>query len=194
MELHIVLLEPEIPQNTGSIGRTCMAIGARLHLIQPLGFSLESRYLKRAGLDYWHQLDLEIHTNWQAFLSAHPKAELQQAEPQQAAPDSPVWFYTAKAARRFDEASFGKLAYLVFGRETAGLPEELLKSAPRQCLRIPLIAEARSLNLSVAVGAAAYEVLRQNRYEGLAASDPRERLSGPLSPSAATAEQTDSDS
>lgn len=167
MDLHIVLVEPEIPQNTGSIGRTCMAVGARLHLIRPLGFSLDDRYLKRAGLDYWDRLDLEIHPDWNAFLSARPEA---------AGSEAPIWFYTAKAARRFDEASFTNQAYLVFGKETAGLPEELLRSAPERCLRIPLIPGARSLNLSVAVGTAAYEALRQNGYEGLAASDPRERL------------------
>ena len=169
MDLHIVLVEPEIPQNTGSIGRTCMAIGARLHLIRPLGFSLDDRYLKRAGLDYWDRLELEIHADWDAFLSARPEA---------AGPQAPIWFYTARAARRFDEASFVARTYLVFGKETAGLPEELLRSAPERCLRIPLIPEARSLNLSVVVGTAAYEALRQNGYEGLAASDPRERLRG----------------
>jgi len=162
MNIHIVLLEPEIPQNTGSIGRTCMAIGAQLHLIRPLGFSLDDRYLKRAGLDYWQDLDVEIHDNWEAFTKAYP--------------DAPLWFFTTKAARRHDEAEFGSSVFLVFGKETAGIPDELLKNNPKQCLRIPLLPRARSLNLSVAVGVAAFEALRQKGFTGLSESDPEGRL------------------
>lgn len=162
MELHIVLHEPEIPQNTGSIGRTCMAIGARLHLIRPLGYSLDDKYLKRAGLDYWQHLDVEIHDDWKAFCSAYP--------------DAPLWFYTTKAIRRHDEAKYGERAFLIFGKETAGLPDSLLEDLPEQCVRIPLIEKARSLNISVAVGVAAYEALRQNDFSGLSTADPEERL------------------
>jgi len=162
MKIHIVLLEPEIPQNTGSIGRTCMAVDARLHLIRPLGFSLEDKYLRRAGLDYWQDLDVEIHDNWNAFVSAYP--------------DAALWFFTTKAPRRHDEAGYENRTFLVFGKETAGIPDDLLKKNPERCLRIPLLEKARSLNLSVAVGVAAYEALRQGRFTGLSESDPEGRL------------------
>jgi len=162
MEIHIVLHEPEIPQNTGSIGRTCMAVGARLHLIKPLGFSLENKYLKRAGLDYWNELDVEIHDNWDTFAETYP--------------DALLWFFTTKAPRRHDEAEYGERVFLVFGKETAGLPDELLMTTPERCVRIPLLSKARSLNLSVAVAVAAFEVLRQDGFTGLSESDPEGRL------------------
>ena len=162
MELHIVLHEPEIPQNTGSIGRTCMAVGARLHLIRPLGYSLDDRYLKRAGLDYWQHLDVDIHDDWKAFLTIHPEA--------------PLWFFTTKAAHRHDEAEYGERAFLVFGKETAGLPDGLLEASREKCVRIPLLVRARSLNISVAVGVAAYEALRQDSFKGLSEVDPEGRL------------------
>lgn len=164
MELHIVLHEPEIPQNTGSIGRTCMASGARLHLIRPLGFKIDDTKLKRAGLDYWYELDVEIHDDWEAFTTAYP--------------DAPLWFFTTKARRSHDQAEFGDRAFLVFGKETAGLPDSLLETAPECCLRIPLLSRARSLNLSVATGIAAYEALRQTGFEGLSEIDPEGRLFG----------------
>ncbi len=162
MELHIVLHEPEIPQNTGSIGRSCVAMGARLHLIRPLGYSLDDKYLKRAGLDYWQHLDVEIHDNWEAFLAAYP--------------DAPLWFFTTKAMHRHDEAEYGSRVFLVFGKETAGLPDSLLKDVPERCVRIPIMEQARSLNISVAVGVAAYEALRQENFKGLSAVDPESRL------------------
>ncbi len=162
MEIHIVLHEPEIPQNTGSIGRTCMAVGARLHLIKPLGFSLDNKYLKRAGLDYWHELDVEIHDDWDSFTTNYPDASL--------------WFFTTKAPRRHDEVNFENRVFLVFGKETAGLPDKLLMTAPERCVRIPLLSKARSLNLSVAVAVAAFEALRQNGFTGLSESDPEGRL------------------
>ena len=164
MELHIVLHEPEIPQNTGSIGRTCMATGATLHLIRPLGFEIDDTKLKRAGLDYWHELDVEYHDDWEAFIAAYP--------------DAPLWFYTTKARRRHDQGDFGDRTFLVFGKETAGLPNSLLETAPERCLRIPLLTRARSLNISVAVGVAAFEVLRQNGFDKLAEADPEGRLFG----------------
>lgn len=144
--LHIVLHEPEIPQNTGTIGRTCVAIGARLHLIKPLGFSLADKYLKRAGLDYWQYLDLQIHPGWTSFKKTYPNANL--------------WYFSKKAENSYYGMPFGKEAFLVFGKETAGLTESILAESPRRCLRIPMKSEARCLNLAVAVGIAAYEVLR----------------------------------
>lgn len=162
MNLNIVLYEPEIPQNTGSIGRTCMAVGAKLHLIRPLGFVIDDTKLKRAGLDYWHELDVEIHDDWQSFLSAHS--------------DAHPWFFTTKADRRHDQASFEESSYLVFGKETAGIPEVILRDAPDRCLRIPIMTRARSLNLSVSVGIAAFEALRQNGFPGLSEMDPEDRL------------------
>jgi len=162
MNLHIVLHEPEIPQNTGSIGRTCMAIGAHLHLIRPLGFSLKDPYLKRAGLDYWNNLELSVHEGWGRFRDAWPEERL--------------WFFTTKAQKSYDEVVFGDSAFLVFGKESRGIPNHLLREKTQQCLRIPMAARARSLNLSVSVGIAAYEALRQRRFDGLSATDPEKRL------------------
>ena len=147
-------MEPEIPQNTGSIGRTCMAIGAKLHLIEPLGFSLDDKHLKRAGLDYWQELDLEIHADWDGFSMAYPHA--------------PLWFFTTKAGKPCTEADWEENPFLVFGKETAGLPITLLKQQPNRCLRIPMLSRARSLNLSVAVGIAAYEAMRHFDFPELA--------------------------
>ncbi len=162
MELHIVLYEPEIPQNTGSIGRTCLALNAKLHLIEPLGFSLEDKYLRRSGLDYWKKLAVECHSNWIDFLKVYP--------------DAPLWFFTTKAEKQVDAAQYGIEAFLVFGKETAGLPHELLLSQPERCLRIPMLSQARSLNLAVSVGIAAYEVHRQNHFRNMTCSDPDRRL------------------
>jgi tRNA (cytidine/uridine-2'-O-)-methyltransferase len=164
MKLNIVLYEPEIPQNTGSIGRTCMAVGAALHLIRPLGYSLEDRYLKRAGLDYWNELDVTVYDSWNHFRSSLP--------------DAPLWFFTAKAPRRHDDVRYGENAFLVFGRESVGLPDHLLSQSPEHCLRIPMLPQARSLNISVAVGIAAFEALRQENFCSLSVSDPMERLRG----------------
>lgn len=162
MELHIVLHEPRIPHNTGSIGRTCMALGARLHLIEPLGFSLDDKYLRRAGLDYWNDLAVEIHRNWSEFLCAYPNASL--------------WYFTTKATLSYDTVQYENPTFLLFGKETAGLPDEILKEHPERSLRIPILPRARSLNLSVAVGVAAFEAIRQTDFESLARSDPQNRL------------------
>lgn len=162
MELHIVLHEPEIPQNTGSIGRTCMALGAKLHLIEPLGYIIDDKRLKRAGLDYWKELDVEIHSDWTVFCAAYP--------------DAPLWYFTTKARKRHDEADYGNQAFLVFGKETAGLPDSMLASSSDRCVRIPMMDRARSLNLSVAVGVAAFEAMRQGGFHGLSESDPAGRL------------------
>lgn len=162
MAMHIVLHEPQIPQNTGSIGRTCMALGARLHLIEPLGFEITNTRLKRAGLDYWHELSVEIHGSWEEFVSAHPNL--------------PLWFFTTKAAQSYDKGTFEANAALVFGKETAGLPDRLIRENAQRSLRIPILPRARSLNLSVAVGVAAFEAARQNDFIHLAAEDPAHRL------------------
>ena len=157
--MHIVLVEPEIPQNTGNIARTCAATGAKLHLIKPLGFELSDKYLKRAGLDYWHMMTYEVHESWQAFLDANPGASLH--------------FATTKAPRDYCEARYAPGDYLVFGRETRGLDEALLATHYDRCVRIPMVSDARSLNLSNSVAILLYEALRQQGFPGL---NPRGRL------------------
>lgn len=151
--IHIVLVEPEIPQNTGNIARTCAATGTALHLIRPLGFSLDDRYLKRAGLDYWPLAKVQVHDSFPDLLAQHP--------------DLPRYFFTTKGAQPFASFAYPKDAMLVFGRETKGLPEALLEKYPGNCARIPMREEARSLNLSNSVAIALYEVLRQHGYDGL---------------------------
>ncbi|KIH75513.1 tRNA (cytidine/uridine-2'-O-)-methyltransferase [Geoalkalibacter ferrihydriticus] len=145
---HIVLIEPEIPPNTGNIARLCGATGTLLHLVGKLGFSLDDRYLKRAGLDYWPAIDVR---RWESY------ADLQQAFPQ-----GRFWLTTKKAARSYHEVSFQPGDFLVFGKETQGLPDELLAAHPEQCIRIPIFSPlVRSLNLSTATGIVLYEALRQ---------------------------------
>ena len=151
--LHIVLVNPEIPQNTGNIARTCAATGAKLHLIRPLGFELSDRYLKRAGLDYWHMMTYEVHDSWEDFLSACPGARLH--------------FATTKAPRDYCAVRYEPEDYLVFGRETKGLDEALLAANYDRCVRIPMRADARSLNLSNSVAIVLYEALRQLGFPNL---------------------------
>lgn len=151
--MHIVLVEPEIPQNTGNIARTCAATGATLHLIKPLGFSLEDKYLKRAGLDYWRLMTYRVYENYEDFLSQNPGASL--------------FFFSTKAPRDYAAASYPDGAYLVFGRETRGLDEALLRREYERCVRIPMRPDARSLNLSNSVAIALYEALRQQDFPGL---------------------------
>lgn len=151
--MHVVLVCPEIPQNTGNIARTCAATGAHLHLIEPLGFSLEDKYLKRAGLDYWHMMRMDRHPSWAAFLDANPGARMH--------------FATTKAPRDHASARYGPDDFLVFGRETKGLPEELLAAHYDRCVRIPMREGARSLNLSNSVAVVLYEALRQQGFPGL---------------------------
>ena len=153
--MHIVLVNPEIPQNTGNIARTCAATGAKLHLIEPLGFEISDKYLKRAGLDYWRLMTYELHKSWEDFLAACPNAVLHYA--------------TTKAPRSYCEAQYGPEDYLVFGRETKGLDEALLARNYERCIRIPMIPEARSLNLSNSVAIVLYEALRQQGFPGLEA-------------------------
>jgi len=153
MGLHIVLVEPEIPQNTGNIARTCAATGAHLHLVEPLGFSLEDKYLRRAGLDYWDLLTVHRYASFAAFLEKHG--------------DKPLFYVTTKARQVYADVTYPPDSYLLFGKETAGLPEDLLKARPDRCIRIPMIADARSLNLSNAVAILAYECLRQQGFPGM---------------------------
>ena len=153
MALHIVLVEPEIPQNTGNIARTCAATGCELHLIRPLGFSLDDRYLKRAGLDYWSLMTLHVHDSMESFLQAYP--------------DHRMHFATTKAPRSYDQVQYADGDFLVFGRETRGLPEDLLARCYDQCIRIPMRPEARSLNLSNSAAIIAYEALRQLSFPSL---------------------------
>lgn len=150
--LNLVLVEPQIPQNTGNIARTCAATGARLHLVQPLGFSIDDRKLKRAGLDYWHYLDISYYDSLPDFFSRT------QGE---------YFFFSTKGRHVYADVSFPDNAYLLFGREDAGLPEELLYEHPDHTLRIPMLPGLRSLNLSNSVAIAAYEALRQWGYPAL---------------------------
>ncbi len=159
---NIVLVEPEIPQNTGNIVRTCAATGCKLHLVKPLGFEVSDKYLKRAGLDYWHFVDI---TYWNSF------EELEKAFPQ-----GNFYFFTTKGRKRHSDAEFKEGDFLVFGKETKGLPEELLILHPDKCLRIPMIDETRSLNLSNSVAIAVYEGLRQNCFKNLKTEGELHRL------------------
>ena len=153
MNINIVLCEPEIPQNTGNIARTCAAVGASLHLIKPLGFEIDDRKLKRAGLDYWHLLDITYYEGLEDFFEKNP--------------DAAVYYFSTKAPKSFSEVTYPEKVYLMFGKETAGLPEELLLSHPDTTVRIPMRDHLRSLNLSNSVAVAVYEVLRQRDYGGL---------------------------
>lgn len=147
VELNIVLVEPEIPQNTGNIARTCAATGARLHIVEPMGFKIDDKKLKRAGLDYWYLLDITYYSNLEDFFEKNK--------------DGNFYFFSTKAQNRYSDISYPDKSYLFFGKETAGLPEELLKANPERCVRIPMISDARSLNLSNSVAIGVYEVLRQ---------------------------------
>ena len=153
--MNVVLVHPEIPQNTGNIARSCAATGAGLHLIKPLGFSLSDRYLKRAGLDYWDMMHYELYEDWQDFRTKCPEAAF--------------FFLTTKARKSYCEVAYPRDAFLVFGCETRGLPEDMLACHMDRCLRIPMAPGARSLNLSNSVAIVLYEALRQNGFPGLSA-------------------------
>lgn len=150
-KLNIVLVEPEIPQNTGNIARTCAATGASLHLIEPLGFKVTDKNLKRAGLDYWHFLDLKYYKSFEEFASTN---------------SGEFYFYSTKAPNKYTQPHYGDNVYLIFGKETAGLPEELLKANIDKTVRIPMLENIRSLNLSNSVAIGVYEVLRQWEFGG----------------------------
>ena len=154
--LHIVLIEPEIPPNTGNIARLCLATGTRLHLVGPLGFSLDEKSLRRAGMDYWHRCDVKT---WGSFADLEAQA-----------PSARFFFLTTKASRSYWDQSFADGDYLVFGRETRGLPESLLSEHSSACLTIPIHEHARSLNLATATGIVLYEALRQIQAPQLSAS------------------------
>ncbi len=151
--LNIVLVEPQIPQNTGNIARTCAATGARLHLVEPMGFRVDDKKLKRAGLDYWYLLDITYYDSWADFLEKNP--------------DARCFFFTTKGRSLYSGKQYPDNAFLVFGREDAGLPEELLRQHPDDCVRLPMREEARSLNLSNTVAIGVYEVLRQWNFPAL---------------------------
>lgn len=151
--INIVLHEPEIPQNTGNIARTCAATGAALHIIKPMGFEIDDKKLKRAGLDYWDKLDITYYESLEDFYLKNPNAK--------------VYYYTTKAKRKYTDVKYPEKVYLMFGKETKGLPEELLHSNPDTCVRIPMRPTLRSLNLSNSVAIAVYEIFRQTDFEGL---------------------------
>lgn len=154
-ELNIVMVEPEIPQNTGNVARTCAATGARLHLVGPMGFTIDDRKLKRAGLDYWHLLDITYYDSLADFFAKN---------------NGPFFYFSTKAQHIHSEVQYPDGAYLVFGKETRGLPEDLLHDHPDDCVRIPMISEARSLNLSNSVAVGVFEALRQWGYPTLKCS------------------------
>ena len=148
--MNIVLHQPEIPANTGNIGRTCVATGTSLHLIEPLGFSLSEKALKRAGMDYWKDLDVHTYVNFDDFLEKHPNAK--------------IWMATTKAKHVYSDVTFGPDDFIMFGKESAGIPEEILVEHEETCIRIPMEPAIRSLNLSNSVAIVLYEALRQNHF------------------------------
>lgn len=153
--LHIVLVEPEIPQNCGNIARTCAATGSVLHLVEPLGFDISEKAVKRAGLDYWHLVTVVVHPNLQDLFEKYPEAR------------QDLWLATTKAPRAYSEAVFTENSFLFFGKETAGLPMEFREEYRDRCIRLPMVDAARSLNLSNSVAVLTYEALRQNNFPGL---------------------------
>lgn len=165
--ISIVLHEPEIPFNTGAIGRTCVATGSGLHLIGPYGFVLSDRYIKRAGMDYWSHLDLSEYVDFEDFLEKHPELVFAGEEPEGAGARPHLWFATTKAARTYCDVSYGPDDYIMFGKESAGIPEEILTEHEKACVRIPMWGETRSLNLSNSAAIILYEALRQNGFEKL---------------------------
>ena len=161
-KLNIVLYEPEIPANTGNIGRTCVATGARLHLIEPLGFRLNEKEIRRAGMDYWQDLDVTRYINWEDFLEKNPGAKL--------------YLATTKGKHVYTEVSYEPDCYIVFGKESAGIPEEILIEHPGRCIRIPMVGETRSLNLSNSAAIVLYEALRQNGFAHMKTEGELHRL------------------
>ena len=152
-KLNIVLYEPEIPANTGNIGRTCVATGTRLHLIEPLGFRLNEKQIKRAGMDYWKDLDVTTYVNYQEFLEKNPGAK--------------IYMATTKGQNVYTEVSYEEDCYIMFGKESAGIPEEILRDNQETCVRIPMFGETRSLNLSISVAIILYEAFRQHDFAHL---------------------------
>lgn len=148
--MNIVLFEPEIPANTGNIGRTCVATGTRLHLIEPLGFRIDEKEVKRAGLDYWKDLDVTLYDDYEDFIRKNPNAK--------------IYMATTKALHTYTEVSYEPDCFIMFGKESAGIPEEILLQHKEDCIRIPMIGDIRSLNLGNSVAIVLYEALRQNQF------------------------------
>ena len=160
--MNIVLHEPEIPANTGNIGRTCVATGTSLHLIKPLGFPLDEKHLRRAGMDYWRDLDLHVYENFQDFLDKNPGAK--------------IYMATTKAHQNYSDVSYEPDCFLMFGKESAGIPEEILVDYEDTCVRIPMKENIRSLNLSNSVAVLLYEALRQNDFAQMQTEGELHRL------------------
>ena len=160
--LNIVLFEPEMPANTGNIGRTCVITGARLHLIEPLGFHLNEKMIRRAGLDYWDRLDVTRYMDYRDFLERNPAAE--------------IFYATTKAKNRYSDVNYRENSYLMFGKESAGIPEEILVENEAACIRIPMLEGYRSLNLSNSVAIVLYEALRQQNFASLKKEGELHRL------------------
>lgn len=160
--MHIILHQPEIPANTGNIGRTCVATGTSLHLIEPLGFRLDEKSIKRAGMDYWEHLDVSRYVNFQEFKDKHP--------------DAKIWMATTKAKHVYTDVSFGPDDYIMFGKESGGIPEEILVENEETCIRIPMLDQIRSLNLSNSVAIVLYEALRQNHFANMQLEGELHRL------------------
>lgn len=167
--MKIVLHQPEIPANTGNIGRTCVATNTALHLIEPLGFRLNEKEIKRAGMDYWEHLEVYRHMNYSTFLEAIQK-DLE------AHPGAKIWYATTKAERSYADVAFGPDDYVMFGKESAGIPEEILVENRDRCIRIPMLPTIRSLNLSNSVAIVLYEALRQNGFQGMQQAGELHRL------------------
>jgi tRNA (cytidine/uridine-2'-O-)-methyltransferase len=160
--INIVLFEPEIPANTGNIGRTCVATGARLHLIEPLGFRLDEKSLKRAGMDYWKDLDVTTYIDFNDFLEKNP--------------DAKIYMATTKAPNVYTEVAYEPDCYIMFGKESAGIPEEILVNHKEESIRIPMVGDIRSLNLGNSVAIVLYEALRQNNFENMTKKGHLHRL------------------
>ncbi|MBE5895988.1 MAG: tRNA (cytidine(34)-2'-O)-methyltransferase [Lachnospiraceae bacterium] len=160
--MNIILHEPEIPQNTGNIGRTCVATGTKLHLIEPLGFELNEKHLRRAGMDYWGNLDYTVYRNFEDFLAKNPGAK--------------IYMATTKAKKKYTDVEYGPNDFIMFGKESAGIPEEILVDYEETCVRIPMLSDIRSLNLSNAVAVVLYEALRQNDFSSMQTEGELHRL------------------
>ena len=160
--MHIILHQPEIPANTGNIGRACVATGTSLHLIEPLGFRLNEKEIKRAGMDYWEHLDVTRYMNFTEFKEKHPSAK--------------IWMATTKAKHTYTQVKYGPDDFLMFGRESAGIPEEILVENEENCIRIPMLPAIRSLNLSNSAAIVLYEALRQNDFHDMQLQGELHRL------------------
>ena len=160
--MHIILHQPEIPANTGNIGRTCVATGTSLHLIEPLGFRLDEKSIKRAGMDYWENLDVTRYINFEEFKEKHPQAK--------------IWMATTKAKHVYTDVSYSENDYIMFGKESGGIPEEILVDHEEYCIRIPMLPDIRSLNLSNAAAIVLYEALRQQSFKQLQLEGELHRL------------------